>query len=340
MWKVTNDVNYIFLNAFKTNVITKILKILLELSGKTVNYNTDFWQNTNTYAILSSDKKDLIDYIMELKSNGIKLKGNIKELLVTQDKSNIKRIVKIYIYQNKNIELKNYNIIEETLPNEVKILFVDFYYNKLFVDMNIWRMLNMSNYNRSSFHENFKKENELSVCPYCDLDTVVVNSNNNIEHFFPKSKFPLLSMNPYNLISSCIACNKAHEGKGDVTPQYPITMPYKEEISNAISFDVDFFNQKISLINDGTIKHENFITLLKLRNRYESDAVFNSLDKKAKNLFELYSVNDSIDIDTLLKYLRIKAKDENLIIALSHLIEKYPQYKSYLQNVPVNNSSI
>lgn len=331
MWKVTNNQNYVFLNSFKLKIIIKIFKIILELSGQRMNScsKKDFWKNTFSFRILNKEHKELIDYIMNVQLNKVRFSEVIVDLLTNNNRNTIKRIIRIYIIQNKKIESQDYAIVQQNVPDEIKRIFIDFYYNKFFVDQNIWSRLNLSEYNRTAFHENFKNENNLSVCPYCDIDTVVTNSNNNIEHFFPKSKYPLICMNPYNLISSCIACNKAHEGKGDTAPTHPISTPYSEEIQDYIEFDMDFTDRKISLINKGSDRHRNYLKLLKLNNRYQTQSVFNSLDKKAKTLFDLCSKSGTIDMDVLESYLRLKAKDENLIVALNHLIKKYPQYRQH-----------
>ncbi|HUW08068.1 MAG TPA: hypothetical protein VMW01_17655 [Williamwhitmania sp.] len=55
----------------------------------------------------------------------------------------------------------------------------------------------------------------LKTCPYCNaMLTVVTNSKNGnkksrfqLDHFFPKSKYPLLSISFFNLIPSCGNCN-------------------------------------------------------------------------------------------------------------------------------------
>ena len=67
-----------------------------------------------------------------------------------------------------------------------------------------------------------------NTCCYCNRQytfTVVRNGNKNKEdrltrpafdHWFPKSKFPLLSMSLYNLIPSCTVCNSSAKGEHDV----------------------------------------------------------------------------------------------------------------------------
>lgn len=49
------------------------------------------------------------------------------------------------------------------------------------------------------------------VCPYCDGSI----GNPVLDHYYCKSKFPLLACSPWNLVPICDSCNKAGTGKGD-----------------------------------------------------------------------------------------------------------------------------
>ena len=61
----------------------------------------------------------------------------------------------------------------------------------------------------------FLKELDVTVCPYCDdeyIDIININEKqrrtSEIDHFFPKSKFPALAMCIYNLVPSGQNCNR------------------------------------------------------------------------------------------------------------------------------------
>ncbi|MDQ7066856.1 MAG: hypothetical protein Q9M40_01995 [Sulfurimonas sp.] len=52
------------------------------------------------------------------------------------------------------------------------------------------------------------KSLNLSVCPYCNRNTIYNITNKNrrtsdLDHFYPKSKYPFLAVSFYNLIPSC-----------------------------------------------------------------------------------------------------------------------------------------
>jgi len=55
------------------------------------------------------------------------------------------------------------------------------------------------------------------VCPYCD-DSIGTPL---LDHYFPKSSFPLLACSPWNLVPICDSCNRAGKGKGD---RFPLTL--------------------------------------------------------------------------------------------------------------------
>jgi 5-methylcytosine-specific restriction endonuclease McrA len=74
---------------------------------------------------------------------------------------------------------------------------------------------------RSKFllsYEDITANGILYVCPICDAELSDENEENGVvdgdlDHFFPKSIFPMLSIHPYNLVPACITCNSRKHGK-------------------------------------------------------------------------------------------------------------------------------
>lgn len=59
---------------------------------------------------------------------------------------------------------------------------------------------------------------EISVCPYCNRNFIYnakQRRTSEFDHFYPKSKYPLLAISFYNLIPSCKICNHAKKDKTD-----------------------------------------------------------------------------------------------------------------------------
>lgn len=65
----------------------------------------------------------------------------------------------------------------------------------------------------------FVKNSGLRVCPYCGMEYIVPTnrSKKQIDHFFPKRKYPFLALCYYNLIPSCDTCNES-PNKGQKNP--------------------------------------------------------------------------------------------------------------------------
>ena len=123
---------------------------------------------------------------------------------------------------------------------------------------------------------------DLNVCPYCNRNFVNPiykensvgadnkNQSPDIEHFFPKSIYPFLSLSISNLLPSCAFCNKI---KSDVdTFKHNCLSPY--EIKNG-DFRFDFsleLNQvkKVKLISKIDCKNSEILHLESLYNQVHS----------------------------------------------------------------------
>lgn len=64
----------------------------------------------------------------------------------------------------------------------------------------------------------------VTVCPYCNRNFVNVTNEANtsqLDHFFPKSEYPLFALCFYNLIPSCYGCNNRKSGSDeDYIPKF------------------------------------------------------------------------------------------------------------------------
>lgn len=104
-------------------------------------------------------------------------------------------------------------------------------------------------------------ELEIDVCPYCNQNYIKIFQYNNkkvsfqgdIDHFFPKSKYPQLAFCLYNMIPSCKVCNHL---KGDQEDK--INYPYITERVVDINSNIQFcttFDEKcdISYLNGNSL---------------------------------------------------------------------------------------
>ncbi|WP_339251764.1 hypothetical protein NSQ43_15840 [Sporosarcina sp. FSL W8-0480] len=335
MWHIKNDINKHYLQTFEREIILPYLQmisdVVTEIETGRINkplQRIDIWKDTEIFTTATDDKKNLFVYIMEKTVSGKKLQDLFISMAERFDSIAVENIIKLYKEQNRHVYSGNYNFPLVQIDELFKDLFVVYFYNTFFADEYIWSTMVGERYNRKAFHRNFKSENKMVVCPYCDIDTAVTVSNNNIEHFLPKSKFPLIAMNPFNLLSSCIACNKADEGKGDRIPDYPILSPYNEMIGDFASFDVDFLSKKITLSNVGKTRHDNYFKFLKLYSRYSDPIVYECVDHAAQSLFETLSNYKAPSKSVIDLYIRRNQKMNNLSFALKSVISNYPEYNA------------
>ncbi|MBA7587123.1 hypothetical protein ES708_29140 [subsurface metagenome] len=90
------------------------------------------------------------------------------------------------------------------------------------------------------------KQLNIKVCPYCNSQYTLFfeNSDRNIkladfqfDHFFPKTKYPYLSISFYNLIPSCSICNLRKSHKEFDLQSY--IHPYLESSSDYFKFQIN-----------------------------------------------------------------------------------------------------
>lgn len=114
--------------------------------------------------------------------------------------------------KNEYIVLENHNHAQSFAlvqqMNEIKNFYLDkyiFIYDKI----------------RDNYGAQLQQENEIFLCPYCQRNYVNVVQKDNfrikpdLDHFYPKAKYPFLSATLDNLIPSCQVCNSRLKGEID-----------------------------------------------------------------------------------------------------------------------------
>lgn len=147
------------------------------------------------------------------------------------------------------------------------------------------------------------------VCPYCDIRKIVVPIMNNLDHFLPISKYPLLGIHWRNLIVSCSVCNGILVKNSRIL--LPIFHPYFDEVSQKVIFKFNNKNREIKITPSSRLKTEklkakNFIDLFYLEHSY------------GRLWDEVEEEHDYLSEDIINNY--DKVKDECSSISLSDLI--------------------
>lgn len=97
----------------------------------------------------------------------------------------------------------------------------------------------------------YVKELDQTVCPYCNANFIqTIQASNHLkgsnsqaradlDHFLPKSIFPVFSLTLANLIPSCIYCNQRFKGE-HYTNYKSYFSPFDEDIEKSISFRFNY----------------------------------------------------------------------------------------------------
>ncbi len=170
--------------------------------------------------------------------------------------------------------------------------------------------------NNTDFSYTISNMLNVSVCPYCNrIYTTTCQSKNGkvrpqFDHFFAKSKYPILALSIYNLVPSCSICNSR---KG--TREFSIEKnmyPYQEGLNKD-----KYFSYKLA-------KEGNY-QIITLKN----NAKMNNNDK-ALMIEDIYQKAHSNEINNLIKkreiYSEIYIKEINQIKGIRKITKEELKY--------------
>lgn len=272
--KKHHELFYLHKMVIKDKLISEIDKLLLKSSIKI---------NKKTVRIYKK-QKELLEYI----------KTNIDDFItfdIYQQKSLIQ------IMKSHDVVLQNYRKDDKRLNNYkvVRYLFEQRTYNEFSKNMEYG---NDQIYGAYRFVELL----DLKTCPYCNRNYISIIEKNDLnekqtrpelDHFHPKSIYPFLAINYYNLIPSCSTCNKLKSDDDSLK----LLHPYDDDINKInITYwlnDMKFYNVKS--IKDLTFDSEKSIEI-------EIENMPNS-NKKVFQLERLYQEHTDIVIELILRHL-------------------------------------
>jgi len=213
---------------------------------------------------------------------------------------------KIILADRKTI-LEYINLYKKYLSNNgFKHLSIEALQKKYPQDIIFVELLKLHNfYDSFSKDWNYKivKTLNIKACLYCNRESILYFNGNSttaeIDHFYPRSLYPFLSISFHNLIPSCKTCNSKFKGARD-TDINKILYPYQESLHHNIHFKYDgikslnnlknkklnFFDESrvdfsINAVNDNKIAIEH-IELFKLKVLYDEhkDTIVELLQKR------------------------------------------------------------
>jgi len=166
----------------------------------------------------------------------------------------------------------------------------------------------------------FVKLLNLKTCPYCNRNYISMIEKNvqydkqrrpELDHFHPKSIYPFLAVNYYNLIPSCSTCNKLKSDDNSLN----LLHPYDKKIKNiSVTYwlnDMKFYNVKS--LKDLTFESEKSIDI-------EIDIPIDN--KRIFQLERLYQEHTDIIIELILKHLHYPETYINELVTFGYSKEE------------------
>lgn len=186
-------------------------------------------------------------------------------------------------------ELDNHFKLNSRQPNTNQIIEFTNTNKKIFVIFNkaYDNFTKRSNNSWNSYE--FLRELDQSVCPYCNANFIhTVQSNNHLskassrgmadlDHFLPKTVFPIFAISLSNLVPSCIYCNQRFKGSYYTSFNRNFS-PYDFDIEDKVKFKISYFDEtyksvyeKLGAITDGgfSLKEKYYIKLISNDNHFE-----------------------------------------------------------------------
>lgn len=178
----------------------------------------------------------------------------------------------------------------------------------------------------------------VDVCPYCNRQYIFTLEDKNVraqlDHYYPKDKYPYLAISIYNLIPCCSICNIAKSNLD--TKEKPILYPYKEEFPDDMVFNIKVNEIKKDYVKviQGVSDHFKVI----IENIEKDEVAKNQVEKL--HIDDLYNEHKSY-IQHLLKtkYLNNPDRVKELVREFPELFKSQNDIKNtmYTKNIKKEN---
>lgn len=181
------------------------------------------------------------------------------------------------------------------------------------------------------------KQLNIKVCPYCNAQNTLITEKEygkqimkfQLDHFFPKSEYPYLSISLYNLIPSCANCNLTKSSKKlKRTTHYN---PYDMDLANKSEFYLNYDpnpskltvkgikKQKLEI--DFKAKYKDPLEIVKNHNEmYHINGVYNRHQDVAEELLIFKIIYSKIQASM---HLKIKGLFSNKVDYYNFLLRNY-----------------
>jgi len=248
---------------------------------------------TKIKKVIASQDQQIKNVFTELKLEEL-IKGTPDDLIILND-----NIMGSLIPNFNGAEYKIFLDCKDKikLSDEQKII-----KSKYIIVKDLYRIFNYDNFISKSKSLSYFLATKLNsnTCTYCNrlyTNTVIVKDKKTkrfndqgritrpqFDHWFVKSKYPILALSFYNLIPSCYVCNSSIKGDAEFDLKNHIH-PYVKENKESFKFSFDSLNideNNVKIIVKKGSKMDNTLKEFKIKEVYNSHSMF-----ELKDLIEL-----------------------------------------------------
>lgn len=228
-------------------------------------------------------------------------------------------------------KLVSYNILLSKCENELDFLLLQREFNKTACCQIV------KNFGYNKFHEKiaefFKKNADklrIHSCFYCDAAYTGVFSTDeevrrtfDVDHFFPKSEYPMFSLSLYNFVPSCQVCNSRVKGRNNFIDFYSLNQ--KSSLKKDL-LQISPISKKYDMDSNLTIKVYPEKKSNQLNTEWHYTPVFS---KNSENYRILFDVNEKTAYKNVINAFLLEERYNNIAIKsqalyLMDLKKKYP----------------
>ena len=180
----------------------------------------------------------------------------------------------------------------------------------------------------------------IKSCPYCNSQyTLTVNNPGGgqlkfqFDHFYPKSKYPYLSISLYNLIPSCASCNLS---KSDIDASLDTHYhPYASNLAEKFEFKIDY-PIDLDALTTGNLEN------LFVETRLTANKGQKAFVKRHDELYNISGIYKRFETEAkrILKQAIIYREAGESMLAIKDLFGSAAEFENYLINRKIRKEDI
>lgn len=144
----------------------------------------------------------------------------------------------------------------------------------------------------------------LNTCPYCNRQYITTVKKGEkrppLDHFYPRSLYPIFGISFYNLIPSCYQCNSSFKGDKD-TKTEDFLHPYKEGFSDSVKFRYKPGTIDQTFLQVKEVDQDRCVRINNSKDRFEIEEVYKPHGNVAREIHHKSLQNPSEYAESIVK---------------------------------------